>query len=183
VQKKFTKPCVMYFFQTITFCYHIEPFFCSWVDGPIWVFFCMMFFVMCNVFINDRISITSQGSSCFTVLCGLSLSVAIVWRAQSGNVFLFLIGDVHSSHGVLVTNFCTLWQQGLNKSFKIIFPFCLFLVCPDAPRSQIWISMSKFLDQRGHSISNCQGVYNSLRELLRSDQVMSWSRFYMGLIE
>ena len=40
-----------------------------------------------------------------SVLCGLSLSVAIVWRAQSGNVFLFLIGDVHSSHGVLVTNF------------------------------------------------------------------------------
>lgn len=44
-----------------------------------------------------------------SVLCGLSLSVAIVWRAQSGNVFLFLIGDVHSSHGVLVTNF---WPCG-----------------------------------------------------------------------
>lgn len=146
---------------------------------PFWVFFCMMFFVMCNVFINDWMSISSQGSSCFSSLwvvsvCSNSMESSIRKCISVPYWWCALITRC------LGYKFLTLWWQGLNKSFKIIFPFCLFLVCPDAPCSQFEY---KFLDQRGHSISNCQGVYNSLRELLKSDQEMSWSRFYMGLIK
>ena len=69
-----------------------------------------------SLLLHDEISISSPISlwQSFKEF-GFSLPAAIVWRVPSGNVVLFLVGDVHSSHGVLFTNFCNLWPQGLNN--------------------------------------------------------------------
>lgn len=96
----------------------LNCFFFSLVDGPFLVFSCMMFFMMLNVFINDRISMSSLSSSCFTVplwvvsVCNSSMESSIRKCISVSYWWCALITQC------LGYKCLTLWWQGLNKSFN-----------------------------------------------------------------